>query len=120
MVTCEDKAVEDREAGRSKEEVTMTAWGQMASSIIPGLNFTVDYPSNNHNHKVPMLDFKLWADEEMDPSNPGQTRQSLKYQFYEKPMSNPKVLDMGSAMPHKMKISSMTQVGVRRLVNCST
>ena len=110
MVTCEDKAQEDKEAGRTKEEVTMTAWGQMASSIVPGLKFKVDFPINNTNLKVPMLDFQLWCEEEEDPDRPGHTRQSLRYQFYEKPMTNPKVLDMGSAMPQEGEGDSATVV----------
>ena len=59
LVTTEDKAYEDIDAGKSKEEVIMSAWGAMASSIIPGLQFTVDYPNSSNNNKVPMLDFSL-------------------------------------------------------------
>ena len=118
MTVNEDTEKDDILANRTKEEVTMKAWGEMASSIIPGLTFTVDYPSNNPNNKVPMLDFQLWSQEEKDPEDPGKTRQTLIYDFFFT-MANPKVLDMKSAMPHRTKISSMTQECVRRLNNTS-
>ena len=42
----------------------MKAWGTMASSVILGLVFTVDYPDNHDNKRVPVLDFELWCEEE--------------------------------------------------------
>ena len=79
---CTDEAVEeDNVEDKSREEITMRAWGEMASSLIPGVKFTIDYPANNTNGKVPMLDFMLWKESEDDPRNPGQMRECLKYCF---------------------------------------
>ena len=119
IVTTEETAAEDREAGRTNDEVTMKAWGSMTSCIIPGITFTVDYPDNNANGKVPMLDFMLWKEREDNPENPGEMRECLKYSFYEKPATNPKVMDAESAMPQGMKIATLTQEGVHRLCNSS-
>ena len=66
-----------------------------------------------------MLDFQLWKVREDDPGNPGKTREALRYTFYEKPMSNPRVMDSSSAMPHRVKLASLTQEGVRRMCNMS-
>ena len=38
---------QDLESDRSKDEITMQAWRDMASSLVPGLDFTVDYCSKN-------------------------------------------------------------------------
>ena len=112
-------AAEDLASGRSKEEITMEAWAGMASSIIPGLKFTTDFPANNSNGWVPMLDFELWKVEEQDPNSPGVTRQALRYNFFEKKVTNPRVMGKSSAMPHSMKMATLTQEGVRRLCNTS-
>ena len=66
-----------------------------------------------------MLDFQLWKCREDDPTNPGEQRETLRYSFFEKAMSNPEVMNFNSAMPHRTKIASMTQEGVRRLANTS-
>ena len=114
----EEDKMEDIQAGRTREEVTMKAWGNMASSVVPGLTFTVDYPAMNENGKVPVLDFQLWK-ERTEDKDTGKVTENIKYEFYEKKVSNQKVLERDSAIPHKMLLSSMTQEGVRRLCNSS-
>ena len=54
-----------------------------------------------------------------DEVNPDEKTHVLRYKFYEKASANPKVLDAASAMPHRVKIASMMQEGVRRLCNTS-
>ena len=93
LVTSPEAEAEDKEADRARDELTMDIWGQMASSILPSLNFTVDFCSRNKEGTVPMLDFQLWKVSEVDPENPEKMRESLKYSFYEKPMSNPEVMN---------------------------
>ena len=110
---------EDKALGRTKDEVTMNAWGVMASSIIPGLQFTVDHSGKHDGGTVPMLDFKVWREKVHNEDNPGTTKEKIMYSFYEKDSSNPKVLDRKSAIPHKMMMSTMVQEGVRRLLNTS-
>ena len=119
LVVTAEAAAEDREAGKARDQITMEAWGKMASSIVPNLVFTTDCCSDNQSGTVSMLDFQLWREEEEDPNNPGTLRQALKYSFYEKPMANPKVMAKDSAMPHSTKLATLTQEGVRRLCNCS-
>ena len=52
---------EDREAGRSREEVTMRTLATMAGSIMKGLTFTYDYPDKERNsEKMPLLDCEVW------------------------------------------------------------
>ena len=104
---------EDKQSSKALDEITMGVWQDMVSGITPGLKFTTDFCSNNKNGKVEMLDFQLWKEREDNPSNPGGTRETLRYTFYEKPMSNNKVMESDSAMPHRVKIASLAQEGVR-------
>ena len=119
LVISPESAQEDLDLRRSREEITMGAWASMASSVIPGLSFTMDYPANNNNSRMPMLDFELWREKEPDPCKPGELRESLRYNFFEKKVTNPRVMDKSSAMPHSMKMATLMQEGVRRLCNSS-
>ena len=112
-------AEEDKDAGTSKEEVTMNVWGKIASTLVPGVEFTVDFPANHKNGRVPVLYFEVWCEETPVEGTPGETKQTVMYSFFEKEVSNPKVMDRESAIPHKMMIATMTQEGVRRLLNMS-
>ena len=56
----------------------MNVWKEMASDLIPGLQFTVDTIDNHDDRKLPMLDFKLWKEEKQDPEDPTRKRQTLK------------------------------------------
>ena len=108
----------------------MEAWGKMASSVVPGLVFTVDYPKKHDNEKVPMLDFMVWkqrcASDQDENDDQGTSdkidknekcKETVRYEFYEKPVANNLVMMRESAMPHKMMVASMVQEGVRRLAN---
>ena len=114
-----EAAEEDCLSEKPKDQITMDAWGQMASSIVPGLIFTTDCCSKNPSGTVPMLDFQMWKVREADPLNPGATREAMRYSFYEKYMSNNKVMDNKSAMPRRTKVASLTLEVVRRLCNTS-
>ena len=123
LVTTEEAAAEDRAQHKPQDQITMDALGDMASSIVPGLKFTTDCCSKNADGKVPMLDFALWKVQEKDSASTGPStgtpREALRYTFYEKNMANPKVMDNSSAMPHKTKLASLAQEGVRCLSNTS-
>ena len=120
LVVTEEAAAKDEAAGKERDQVTMSAWGQMASSIVPNLKFTTDCCSNNESGTVAMLNFQLWRVTEDNPKSPGETRQALKYCFYEKPMANPQVMAQDLAMPQSVKLATLTQEGIRWLCNCSS
>ena len=83
----------------------METWGQMASSVVPGLIFTVNFPDNHDSKRVPMLDFEVWKEEKVDPMDPGKKVETVKYSFFEKDVMNEKVMDRNSAIPHRMMIA---------------
>ena len=67
---------------------------------------------NSWRTRMRVLMAELWREREPDPNN-------LRYNFYEKKITNPRVMDKTSAMPHSMKMATLTQEGVRRLCNSS-
>ena len=95
LTTTPELAREDLEGSRDLDSITMEAWRGMAASLVPGLDFTVDYCSRNASNTVPMLDFQMWKETIVDPETPGHSKETLRYKFFEKKMSNPKVMDAG-------------------------
>ena len=110
ITVSQEDAEDDISNNRTQEEITMNAWGSMASTIVPGLVFTVDHPANHSNGRVPVLDVELWREKVADPNNPGMTKEKIRYSYYEKEVANQKVMDRESAIPQEC---------VRRLHNMS-
>jgi hypothetical protein len=91
----------------SVDYVMMDVWGKMASSIYKFLKFTVDIPEHHVDNCVPVLDVKVWREEE----------ESVVHSFYEKPMVSDKVIMENSAQPSHMKMAMLSQEVVRRMKN---
>lgn len=101
-----DRIETDREIPADKR--TMEIIKTIANSIDPMIKVTIDVPSDHHDKKVPMLDIKVWLDEEDN---------QLNYIFYQKEMKNRKVMMKSSAMPYKQKMTVLSQEVFRRLHN---
>ena len=80
--------------------------GKVANDIDPMIKMTIDFPSNYADKKVPMLDIKVWKEEQI-----------IYYQFYEKPTKNRFVISKDSAMPISKKIDTLSNEVFRRLHN---
>ena len=89
---------DDLVKGRTQEEGTVEAWKSMANSINPMLEFTTDTPMEHSNGYVPMLDFQVKAVTLEDG------KQDLVYKFYEKDVSNMKVIMERIAIGTKIKM----------------
>ena len=87
---------------------TMREFVKMGSSINPDVQLTGDCPSNHVTGKMPALDTQLWIQD-------GRVR----YEHYRKPMANPLVMVECSAMPIKVKRTTLTQVVVWNHQNTS-
>ena len=61
FVTKEEWRLEDLEAGRSRQDVTIEAIRMAADSILPDLEFTADIPERHESNTVPMLDIQVWV-----------------------------------------------------------
>ena len=70
-----------------------------------------DTPSRNANKKMPILDMKVWLD-----NNTG----NILFQHYEKPTASKNILHANSAPPITCRDSVHTQEILRRILNCST
>ena len=88
MKESEGKKSNDEE--KSDEEITMEVIKDVADSIDDMIRFTVDYPTNYKNNKLPILDIE--ASINTDQQN------RIDYQFFEKPTKN-KFVILPSSVP---------------------
>ena len=110
----EDKleVVEDQiESDEEKEgdEITMNLFGEIANSVEPSIKVETDFPSKYDDKMMPILDMKMAINEE----------QEIEYMFYRKPQSNKFTMMARSALPDKVKRSTLTNEALRRLLCCS-
>ena len=71
---------------------TMNVIRKVADEVHDMIKFTVDAPSNHEDKKMPVLDLKVWLDND---------NQSINYIFYEKPTKSKLVMSNTSALPKK-------------------
>ena len=80
----------------------------IANSIYKCVQFTVDFPTNYEDKKVPVLDLKLYVKD-----------LQVVHEFYEKPCAAKLVIPFKSAHSRGMKMSVLVEEGLRRLRNNS-
>ena len=93
----------------------------MVDTIWSFIKVTYDCPGLNEDGMVPILDLKVrmeGCEVEMEGGEVIVVRQ-IVWRFYEKPMNSPYVIMAKSAMPHKMKVTTMVQEVIRRCRNMS-
>ena len=81
----------------------------IANSVMECIKMEADMPSRNCDKKMPILEMKVWMDE----------NGTLMYQHYEKPVSSKTVMHAHSAHSAACKKSVHTQEIIRRLLNSS-
>lgn len=108
----EDDTNKDQEA----DERTMKKLQEIANAIHPSIQLTVDYPSNNENSRIPILDTEQWLE---TVEIQGETKVQLLHSHYSKPMANKSVLLHHSAFPIKSKINVLIADLVRVMRNIS-
>ena len=79
---------------RTRRERTMDLVKEMANSLVPGICFTTDLPSNYQNEKVPMLDTQVWV----ESSGTGSSR--IRHTYYEKQVTSPLVFHNKGGMSY--------------------
>ena len=110
LVVTEETRREDE--GIPADKRTMLVLQAIASYIHPSIRLTIDYPSNNEDGKVPMLDIKMWI-------AMISGRRWILYEHYEKPMATKAVINAKSAIPTQTKRTVMSQEMLRILLHCS-
>ena len=103
-----EKAVDDADV--PKDIGTMRIVQAIANDIEPMIQMTFDVPSLHNDKKVPMLDTKVWIDEEEN---------KIYHQYFEKPTKSKMVISKESAMPLHKKIDILSNEVFKRLHNTS-
>ena len=94
---------------KSNSKVTMEIVQEVANSMCPMINLTVETPCNFKNGKLPILDIQTSInDKEMN---------RIDFEFFEKTTKNPLVILANSALSWSKKRTILTQEGLRRLRN---
>ena len=95
--------------GKEIDEITMKVFGEVANAVDQSIEVEVDYPSKNEDHMMPILDMKMSMNQQNE----------VVYMFYRKPQCNKFTMMERSALPEKVKRSTMTNEALRRLLCCS-
>ena len=107
IVICKELIQQDMEIPHDKR--TYDILQQIANKIWPNIQFTKDIPSECPTGLIPMLDMEVGINQL------GQVTRK----FYSKPMNTPYTIPSRSAHTWQIKRSTLTQEGVRRLLNTS-
>ena len=106
---------EDIEKNEKDDKRTMKEIRLLSNSILPCIQLKEEVASDCIDNKLPMLDFKVWK--EVNVTEEGNSQTIIKHEFYEKPVASKLVMMNRSALPHRMKIQTLTQEVIRRQKN---
>ena len=103
--------MDDLDVGIGEEEDARLAriLRGIANRTMQGIEMEADFPSNNADGKMPVLDLKVWMDED----------DNIRHQHYEKAVSSRDVLHSQSAQSSSCKRNVHTQEVLRRMLNTS-
>ena len=107
MVKSQERDVDSENEG--DDERMTRALVEIANDVMGCIKMEADMPSKNRDGKLPILDMKVWMNDEGE----------VMFQHYEKPMSSKAVLHGESAHPSACKRSVHVQEIIRRLLNSS-
>ena len=91
------------------DERTMRIILAVGNDIHESTQLEYDCPSRYDDNKMPILDLKVWVNEE----------NVIMHEFYAKDVSSKAVVHCDSALPENVKRTVLSQEGLRRLLNCS-
>ena len=95
---------------------TMLRIQQLANTIHDSIRVTVDYPSNNDNGRIPVLDLVQWL-QVVDVN--GECKQQIVHSHYSKPISSKHVINKASALSMSSKMNILTSDLMRIMRNVS-
>ena len=108
LVYSEEMEEKDREAGLTREDVTMERVRELADDVIDWLDFTQDHPGKHSTGMVPILDVQVWISHpEDDRLEDDLASDTLCWIFYEKPVASQKLLRANSAYTWRSKLTTM-------------
>ena len=108
---CEIVPENDENHGQPPDERTMRRLQRIGNEIHPSIQVTVDFPSNNQNGRMPVLDTEHWMQDVMIN---GVSKRQVIHSHYSKPMANAFVTHKDSAISNRTKesilIADLTRV----------
>ena len=87
----------------------MRVFGEVANAVDPNIEVEIDFPSKNADRMMPILDMKMSMNQQNE----------VVYMFHRKPQCNKFTMMERSALPERVKRSTMTNEALRRLLCCS-
>ena len=115
-VVCRSVPAEEAEPGQEMDERTMKRLQSIGNSIHPSIQLTIDFPSKNENHRIPILDTEQWI-EEVEVK--GERKTQVLYSHYTKPIANKHLIHRDSAIPTRSKLNILIADLVRITKNIS-
>ena len=100
---------------KEDDERTMLLVKEIGDNINNSINLEIDYPSNNNDRKIPILDMKVWI-EFFEQEN----KYYILYEHYIKEVSSRQVIDYRAALSINDKRRILTQQCLKVFLNCST
>ena len=92
----------------SPDEITARLMVSVANSLEPDIQFTYDAPSCNSDNKMPVLDLKIWCQDN-----------KILFRFFEKSMAADRTIMRDSALSWMTKKVSLSNEICRQLLNTS-
>ena len=87
-----------------------------ANTIHPSIQVTIDYPDNNANGRMPVLDTEQWMQEVVIQ---GERKLQIMHSHYRKPMANVALINKNSAISDRSKENILVADLVRIMRNIS-
>ena len=110
----EDEEIDD-ERNEPDDKRCMREIKALSNSIRGDIQMEEDVASNYEDKKLPILDIKAWKEKYVDDK--GVRRNRIVTEFYEKKMVGERMLMEKSALPKKVKITSLAQMVIKRCTN---
>ena len=104
----------ERESNEATDVHTMKLLKRMGDDIHPSIQLEYECPSMHEDKKLPVLDVKIWIEEE-DEGNA-----CTLHEYYQKTVSSKMVVHARSSLPWDTKRTVITQDILRVLLRCST
>ena len=116
-VICEVVPETEENRGQERDERTMKKLQVIGNDIHPSIQVTIDFPSNNENGRMPVLDTEHWMSEIEEN---GVKKVQVLHSHYSKPMANAFVIHKESAVSERNKESILVADLTRVMRNIST
>ena len=84
---------------------------KLANTIEKDIQLTAEVPSEKKDKKLPVLDLKVWV-REIKGEKGGKYSQ-IEYEFYEKEMVTPRVINSESALSNRIKRQTLANEIIR-------